>query len=75
MLMKLSPSSEVLVAEVVPGLRTGSVVVRTDKGKKYELFAEGLLATRGGRGKAVVKSTRFSSVDWALPELPELPEE
>ena len=75
MLMKVNSPAELLVAQLVPSLRTGSVAVRTDKGKRYELFAEGLLATRGGRGKAVVKRAKFSTVDWPVPEVPELPEE
>ena len=74
MLIKVTEPNELIGAALVPGLRTGSLVVRTDKGKKYELFAEGLLATRGGRGKAVVKRTRFANVDWPVPEVPELPE-
>ncbi len=75
MLIKLAAGSELIVAALVPGLRKGSVVVRTDKGKKYELFADSLHATRGGRGKAVVKRATFSTVDWPVPEVPELPEE
>ena len=75
MLIKLAPGAELIAAEMVPSLRKGSLVVRTDKGKKYELFAESLLTTRGGRGKTVVKRASFATVDWPVPEVPELPEE
>ncbi|MEL7368518.1 MAG: DNA topoisomerase (ATP-hydrolyzing) [Myxococcota bacterium] len=75
MLIKVAESAEVLTAALVPKKRTGSVVVRTDKGKKYELFADGLLANRGGRGKAVVKRARFATVDHPVLEVPELSEE
>ncbi len=75
MLIKLAPSTELLTAALVPGLRKGSVVVRTESGRKLELFADGLLATRGGRGKAVVKRTKFAAVDWRAPEVPHLTEE
>lgn len=74
MLIKLAASTELLAARYAKSLRTEPLVVRTDKGKKYELFAEGQLGTRGGRGKAVVKRSDFATVDWELPEVPELGE-
>jgi DNA gyrase subunit A len=74
MLIKLATGVELLAARYAPSPRTNPLVVRTDKGKKYELFAEGLLATRGGRGKAVVKRSNFASADTVLPEVPELGE-
>ena len=72
MLIKLASGVELLTAKLVPSLRSGSVVVRTSKGKKYELFAESLVATRGGRGRAVVKRSNFKTVDHELPKVPEL---
>ncbi len=74
MLIKLASGVELLAAKHAPSPRTEPLVVRTDKGKKYELFAEGLLATRGGRGKAVVKRSDFATVDHELPPVPELGE-
>lgn len=74
MLIKLASGVELLAARYAKSLRTEPLVVRTDKGKKYELFAEAQLGTRGGRGKAVVKRSDFATVDWDLPEIPELGE-
>lgn len=72
MLIKLASDVELLAAKRVPSLRTDPLKVRTEKGKKYELFAESLVAARGGRGRAVVKRARFRIVDHDLPEIPEL---
>ena len=72
MLIKLANDVELLAAKMTPALRTGSLTVRTNKGKKYELVADSLVATRGGRGRAVVKRSSFRTVDHDLPEVPEL---
>jgi len=48
--------------------------VKTENGKKYELFADSLAAARAGRGKAIVKRSKFAEVELELPEVPELPE-
>jgi len=73
-LIKLAETTELLAARLAKSLRTEPLIVRTDKGRKYELFAEAQLGTRGGRGKAVVKRSNFATVDWDLPEVPELSE-
>lgn len=75
MLIKLQGGAQLLGATVAPGLRSGSLKVVSDKGKPFEFFAEGLLATRGGRGKAVVKRTGFREVVHELPTIPALEEE
>ena len=72
MLIKVAPKASVIAAVPVESPRVGSLVVRTDKGKKYELFAESLITTRGGRGKAVVKRSKFKDVEYQLPEVPSL---
>jgi DNA gyrase subunit A len=71
-LIKLGVGVELLAARYAKSPRTDALVVRTDKGKKFELFAEGLLGARGGRGKPVVKRSDFAAVDWELPEVPDL---
>jgi DNA gyrase subunit A len=73
-LIKLARDAEVLAAKYVPSERKGSLVVKTDGGKKYELFADSLAAARAGRGKAVVKRSNFAEVEPELPDVPELPE-
>ncbi len=72
--IKLADNVELIGARLAKSVRTEPLVVRTDKGKKYELFAEAQMGTRGGRGKSVVKRSTFASVDWELPEIPELSE-
>ena len=74
-MIKLSDGVEVMASRISASKRTDSMTVSTEKGKKYELFVEGTLGTRGGRGKAVVKRTGFATVDYELPEVPELGEE
>ena len=72
LLIKLSPGVHLLGAIGAPSPRIGKLVVYTDKGKKFEMTAEGLLATRGGRGKAVVKRSSFAEMTIDLPEIPDL---
>ncbi len=72
MMIKLSPDVRLLGAIGAPSPRVGKLIVRTDKGRKYEMVAEGLLATRGGRGKAVVKRSTFETMTIPLPEIPDL---
>ncbi len=73
-LIKLAANSEILVARYVPSERKGSVVVKTEKGRRYELFADSLAATRAGRGKALVKRSRFAEFEPLEPAVPELGE-
>jgi DNA gyrase subunit A len=72
-LIKLAAGSEVLAARHVPSERKGSLVVKTEKGRRFELFAESLAATRASRGKAIVKRSRFAEVEYELPPVPDLP--
>ena len=74
MLIKLQGNAELIAATTATGLRTGSLTVMTDKGKKYELFAESLESSRGARGKAVVKRSGFKSVQHETPEVPSFEE-
>ncbi|MCB9654546.1 MAG: hypothetical protein H6729_10510 [Deltaproteobacteria bacterium] len=71
-LMKLGTEASLIAAVGAPSPRTGALVVLTDKGRRYELFAEALLTTRGGRGKPVVKRAQFASAEWPLPAVPDL---
>ncbi|MBK6684498.1 MAG: DNA topoisomerase IV subunit A [Deltaproteobacteria bacterium] len=71
MLIKVEDSA-VLAAKRAPSPRTEPLVVRTESGKKFELFAESLEGPRGGRGKALVKRSTFASVEHELPEVPAL---
>jgi len=73
-LIKLGKDASVLAAKYVPSERKGSLVVKTENGKKYELFADSLAATRAGRGKAIVKRSGFAEYETDLPEVQELPE-
>ena len=71
-LIKVGAGVELVAARYAKSPRTDPLVVRTDKGKRFELFADSLLGARGGRGKAVVKRSDFATVDWELPEVPDL---
>jgi DNA gyrase subunit A len=72
MLIKLDPEARLIGAVGVPSVRTGSLLVLTEKGKRFELFAEALLSARGGRGKPIVKRSSFAEVELPLPAVPDL---
>ncbi len=68
-LMKLAAGAEILAAQLTSSPRTNPLVVFTDRGKRHELFVEGIAGTRGGRGKPVVKRSSFESAEF-LPVTP-----
>jgi DNA gyrase subunit A len=72
MLIKLDEGVKLIGAIGAPSPRTGSIIAVTDKGRRFELFAEALETTRGGRGKPVVKRSTFADVELPLPEVPVL---
>lgn len=72
MLIKLAEGVELLAARYTPSLRTQPLRVFTEKGRKYDLFADALRGSRGGRGRALVKRSGFASVEHRLPAVPEL---
>jgi DNA gyrase subunit A len=74
MLIKLGKEASLLAAKPVPSARVGSMVVFTESGRRFELFAEALESTRGARGKALVKRSKFATVEYNLPEVPQLGE-
>jgi DNA gyrase subunit A len=74
MLIKLGKDASLLAAKPVPSARVGSMVVFTDNGRRFELFADALESTRGARGKALVKRNKFTTVEYALPDVPQLGE-
>ncbi len=71
-LIKLAKNARLIGAAGAPSLRVGPLVVKTEKGKEHELFAESLLGKRAGRGKQVVKRSKFQEVVHFLPEIPTL---
>jgi DNA gyrase subunit A len=75
MLIKLAPGVRLVGAVGAPSPRVGPLIVSTEKGRKFELFAEALLSSRGGRGKQVVKRSTFVEVELPLPAVPDLIEE
>jgi hypothetical protein len=75
MLIKLDPEAKLVGAIGAPSPRIGPLVALTEAGRRYELFAEGLLGQRGGRGKQVVKRAAFVDVETTLPDVPVLEEE
>ncbi len=74
MLIKLAKDASLLAAKPVPSPRVGSVVVFTDGGRRFELFAEALESTRGARGRALVKRSKFTEVEFQLPDVPQVGE-
>ncbi|MCC7382669.1 MAG: DNA topoisomerase IV subunit A [Deltaproteobacteria bacterium] len=72
MLIKLDPTARLLGAIGAPSPRVGSLLAFTEKGSKYELFADALRTTRGGRGSPVVKRSRFDRVELPPPAVPDL---
>jgi len=74
MLIKLAKEASLIAVKPVPSARVGSVVVFTENGKRFELFAEALESTRGARGRALVKRSKFTSVEYTLPDVPQLGE-
>jgi DNA gyrase subunit A len=74
MLIKLGKDASLIAVKPVPSARVGSLVVFTENGRRFELFAEALESSRGARGKALVKRSGFSSYEYTLPEVPELGE-
>jgi DNA gyrase subunit A len=74
-LIKLQSDASLLAARYSPAHEERSLMVKTDKGKKYQLWPSELASSRAGRGKAMVKTASFAEVEWELPEVPELPEE
>jgi DNA gyrase subunit A len=75
MLIKLAPEAKLVGAIGAKSPRTGPLVALTENGRRYELFVESLLGTRGGRGKQVVKRASFADVELPLPEVPKLQED
>ena len=71
-LIKLQGRSEVLGAKLARSKKGDALVVSTTKGKKYELTVQDVESTRGGRGKQVVKTASFASVEQELPTVPNL---
>ncbi len=74
MLMKLGPKASLIGAAVLESARAGKLVALSEGGRRYELTVEGVEGTRGGRGKAVVKKSRFAGVERGLPEVASLGE-
>lgn len=74
MLMKLGPKAALIGAAVLESPRAGKLVALSEGGRRYELTVEGVEGTRGGRGKAVVKTSRFARVERELPEVRSLGE-
>ena len=72
--VKLAPKAEVIGGKVADALSGDALVALTPKGTRYEIDAKKVRGARGGRAKTLVKSSGFSAVEHALPEIPNLSE-
>ncbi|MGF1509531.1 MAG: DNA topoisomerase (ATP-hydrolyzing) subunit A [Myxococcota bacterium] len=74
-LIKLDSDASLIAALISPTDQEAPLEVRTTKGKKVQLWASELRASRASRGRLVVKTTGFAEVEWPLPQIPILAEE
>jgi DNA gyrase subunit A len=74
MLIKLDKEARLVGATGVPQ-KSSSIFALTESGRRYELRVADLLTTRGGKGKAVVKTTSFADVELPEIEIPVLNQE